>query len=113
MAVWGVGSWAGGCDFKIHVDVWQEPTQYSKAVILQLNINEVLKKKVSLRKWHLSEDLELKGQAVRISRGYTGRRDRTSKGPGVGVFGARLKHRHETRGACTKPGNGGQMESEV
>ena len=28
----------------IHVDVWQEPTQYCKAIILQLKIN--LKKKL-------------------------------------------------------------------
>ena len=113
MAVRGVGSWAGGCDFKIYIDVWQGPTQYSKAVILQLNINEVLKKKVPLRKWHLSEDLELKGQAVRIWRGDTGRRDRTSKGPGVRVFGARLKHRREARGAAHQARERGQTESDV
>lgn len=82
-----MGSWAGGCDFKIHVDVWQGPTQYSKAVILQLNINEVLKKKVPLRKWHLSEDLELKGQAVRIPGGHTGRRDRQQRRGGASVRG--------------------------
>ena len=46
----GVGEGAGGCNFKIHVDVWQEPTRYCKAIILQLNINNFLEKKVSLRK---------------------------------------------------------------
>lgn len=27
----------------IHVDVWQKPTQYCKAIILQLKINEIKK----------------------------------------------------------------------
>ena len=27
----------------IHVDVWQKPTQYCKAIILQLKINKFLK----------------------------------------------------------------------
>ena len=29
----------------IHVDVWQKPTQYCKAIILQLKINKLKKKK--------------------------------------------------------------------
>ena len=29
----------------IHVDVWQKPTQYCKAIILQLKINKFKKKK--------------------------------------------------------------------
>ena len=29
----------------IHVDVWQKPTQYYKAIILQLKINKLGKKK--------------------------------------------------------------------
>ena len=27
----------------IHIDVWQKPTQYCKAIILQLKINKFLK----------------------------------------------------------------------
>ena len=34
----------------IHVDVWQKPTQYYKAIILQLKINKILKE---LIKWNL------------------------------------------------------------
>ena len=30
----------------IHVDVWQKPTQYYKAIILQLKINKIFKKHV-------------------------------------------------------------------
>ena len=30
----------------IHVDVWQKPTQYCKAIILQLKINIFFKKKL-------------------------------------------------------------------
>ena len=30
----------------IHVDVWQKPTQYCKAIILQLKMNTFLKKKM-------------------------------------------------------------------
>ena len=29
----------------LHVDVWQKPTQYYKAIILQLKINKLAKKK--------------------------------------------------------------------
>ena len=29
----------------IHVDVWQKPTQHCKAIILQLKINKLKKKK--------------------------------------------------------------------
>ena len=32
----------------IHVDVWQKPTQYCKAIILQLNINTLKKKENGL-----------------------------------------------------------------
>ena len=32
----------------IHADVWQKPTQYCKAIILQLKINKFLKVKKSL-----------------------------------------------------------------
>ena len=32
----------------IHVELWQKPTQYCKAIILQLKINKFLKKKKSL-----------------------------------------------------------------
>ena len=28
----------------IHVGIWQKPTQYCKAIILQLTINKILKK---------------------------------------------------------------------
>ena len=28
----------------IHVDIWQKPTQYCKAIILQLKINKIFKK---------------------------------------------------------------------
>ena len=27
----------------IHVDIWQKPAQYCKGIILQLNINKILK----------------------------------------------------------------------
>ena len=30
----------------IHVDVWQKPTYYCKAIILQLKINKILKRKL-------------------------------------------------------------------
>ena len=30
--------------WQIHVDVWQKPTQYCKAIILQLKINKLKKK---------------------------------------------------------------------
>ena len=33
----------------IHVDVWQKPTQYCKAIILQLKINKFLKMFSSLK----------------------------------------------------------------
>ena len=33
----------------IHVDVWQKPTQHCKAIILQLKINKLKKKKNRLR----------------------------------------------------------------
>ena len=46
------GSWEGGSRGRghvylwlIHVDVWQKPTQYFKAIILQLKINQLGKKK--------------------------------------------------------------------
>ena len=29
----------------IHADIWQKPTQYCKAIILQLKINNIRKKK--------------------------------------------------------------------
>ena len=29
----------------IHVDIWQKPTQYCKAIILQLKMNKIFKKK--------------------------------------------------------------------
>lgn len=45
--------------------------------------------------------MELKEQAVRISRGYTGRRNSTSKDPEVEVFLAHLKYRNETSGWST------------
>ena len=32
-----------------HVDVWQKPTQYGKAIILQLKINKFQKKWVAVR----------------------------------------------------------------
>ena len=32
----------------IHIDVWQKSTQYCKAIILQLNINKILKFESSL-----------------------------------------------------------------
>ena len=34
----GMGREAGGRLWLIHVDVWQKPTQYCKAIILQLKI---------------------------------------------------------------------------
>ena len=33
----------------IHVDVWQKPTQYCKAIILQLKINKFLKKNTHIQ----------------------------------------------------------------
>ena len=33
----------------IHVDVWQKPTQYCKAIILQLKINKFFKKEKKLK----------------------------------------------------------------
>ena len=33
----------------IHVDVWQKPTQYYKAIILQLKINNFLKNEVKFQ----------------------------------------------------------------
>ena len=33
----------------IHVDVWQKPTQYCKAIILQLKINKLKKKRSRVR----------------------------------------------------------------
>ena len=33
----------------IHVDVWQKPTQYCRAIILQLKINELKKKVYSVQ----------------------------------------------------------------
>ena len=33
----------------IHVDVWQKPTQFCKAIILQLKVNDFLKKSNMLR----------------------------------------------------------------
>ena len=36
--------WEGTWVNLIHVDVWQKPTQYCKAIILQLKINKVKKK---------------------------------------------------------------------
>ena len=54
----GVG-WEVGGRFKregtyaylwlIHMDVWQKPTQYGKAIILQLKINKFQKKWVAVR----------------------------------------------------------------
>ena len=42
----------------IHVDIWQKPTQYCKAIILQLKINKFKFKKnflrVGLNKWSIS-----------------------------------------------------------
>ena len=48
-------AWEGGRRFKtegtyvylwlIHGDVWQKPTQYYKAIMLQLKINKLKKKK--------------------------------------------------------------------
>ena len=32
----------------IHVDIWQKPTQYCKAIILQLKINKLKKKKYTV-----------------------------------------------------------------
>ena len=34
----------------IHVDVWQKPTQYCKAVILQFTINKIFKRLLHYRK---------------------------------------------------------------
>ena len=35
----------------IHVDVWQKPTQYCKAIILQLKVNEIqIKKNKKIKK---------------------------------------------------------------
>ena len=39
------------CLWLIHVDVWQKPTQYCKAIILQLKINKL--KKMFLRSSHM------------------------------------------------------------
>ena len=33
-----------GGEWLIHVDVWQKPTQYNKAITLHLKINKILKK---------------------------------------------------------------------
>ena len=61
MVVRGVGDRAGGCNFKIHVDVWQEPTQYRKAIILQLNINNFLEKLKESQSFEKFIPYELKG----------------------------------------------------
>ena len=45
--------------------------------------------------------MELKEQAVRLSRGYTGKRNSTSKGQEVEVFLVHLKYRNETSGWST------------
>ena len=34
------------CLWLIHADVWQKPTQYCKAIVLQLKINHFLQKEV-------------------------------------------------------------------
>jgi len=38
------------CPWLVHVDVWQKPTQYCKAIILQLKINKFLSLTPSFQK---------------------------------------------------------------
>ena len=54
-----LGGWDGGrigregtflCLWLIHVDLWQKPAQYCKAIILQLKINSFFFKLTSQRK---------------------------------------------------------------
>ena len=54
------------CLWLSHADVWQKPTQYCKAIILQLKINK-LKKKKRILKW----------VAISSSRGSSSPRDQT------------------------------------
>ena len=62
-------AWEGGSEgtcvylWLIHVDLWQRPTQYCKAIILQLKVNRLKKKKEmsKLRWWNEGEwNLSLK-----------------------------------------------------
>ena len=49
---------AGGRLWLIHVDVWQKPTQYCKAITLQLKINNFLKNTLCFSNY-LSLNIEL------------------------------------------------------
>ena len=60
-------AWEGGSEgtcvylWLIHVDIWQRPTQYCKAIILQLKVNRLKKKQTSkLRWWNEGEIYPLK-----------------------------------------------------
>ena len=61
-------AWEGGSEgtcvylWLIHVDLWQRPTQYCKAIILQLKVNRLKKKKEmsKLRWWNEGEIYPLK-----------------------------------------------------
>ena len=54
---WEVGERFNGeetcvCLWLIHVDIWQKPTKYCKAIILQLKINKILKRLICIESEH-------------------------------------------------------------
>ena len=54
----------------IHIDIWQKPTQYCKAIILQLKINKFFKNKKKKRSNRMSVMLPISRQGIGIFHNF-------------------------------------------